>query len=56
MLLDDVLSELDESRKKRLFDLIKNYQTIITTTNFEGLEKIEAHKIWIENAIIKVKN
>ena len=56
LLLDDVLSELDESRKKRLFDLIKNYQTIITTTNFEGLEKIEAHKIWIENAIIKVKN
>lgn len=56
LLLDDVLSELDESRKQRLFNLIKNYQTIITTTNFEGLDKIDAHKIWVENAVIKVKN
>lgn len=33
ILLDDVFSELDESRQKALSDSIKNYQTIITTTH-----------------------
>ena len=36
LLLDDVMSELDQSRRHRLFDLInQNIQTIITTTHLE---------------------
>jgi len=34
LLLDDVLSELDEARKQKLLEKIKNVQTIITTTSF----------------------
>lgn len=35
LLLDDVLSELDDQRKKYLLDNIKNIQTIITCTGVE---------------------
>ena len=36
-LLDDVFSELDGSRRRHLVDLLKNYQTIITTTDAEAV-------------------
>lgn len=43
LLLDDIFSELDHSRRARLQDLIKDYQTIITTTDEhyigDGLKK-----------------
>ena len=46
LLLDDVLSELDNNRQERLLNIVKNYQTIITcadtTLNLEG------NKIFIE--------
>lgn len=51
LLLDDVLSELDETRKRKLLEFAKNYQTILTTNefNFENLEctifKIENGKV-----------
>lgn len=45
ILLDDVLSELDEKRSEMLIKYVKNYQTIITTTN----------KIDIEANIIQIK-
>ena len=32
LLLDDVMSELDTEREQRLCELIKNYQTLITST------------------------
>lgn len=32
LLLDDVLSELDQTRRTRLLKIAKNYQTILTTT------------------------
>jgi DNA replication and repair protein RecF len=32
LLLDDVLSELDEHRRAKLLELVRGYQTIITTT------------------------
>ena len=35
LLLDDVLSELDENRKQRLLEYCKNTQTLITCTSFE---------------------
>lgn len=39
LLLDDVLSELDESRQKFLFDSIYDIQTIITCTGIEDCVK-----------------
>ncbi len=46
LLLDDVLSELDNNRQARLLSIIKNYQTIITcadiTLNLDG------NKIYID--------
>lgn len=32
LLLDDIFSELDKSNQKLVFDLIKNYQTVVTST------------------------
>jgi len=39
LLLDDVFSELDTSRQKQLLNVIKDFQTIITTTDYESMEK-----------------
>lgn len=40
LLLDDVLSELDDLRKNRLFDLFRNdIQTFITTTSLDGIDR-----------------
>ena len=44
LLLDDVLSELDESRRKTLLELSKKVQTILTCTEY--FEKIEPNKIF----------
>jgi DNA replication and repair protein RecF len=41
LLLDDVFSELDESRQKQLLEAIKKYQTIITTTELTGLDAVK---------------
>ena len=51
LLLDDVLSELDENRRKKLLDKISNFQTILTCTEFN--EKISAKKFNIENGKVK---
>jgi len=51
LLLDDVFSELDENRKLRLFERVKNLQTIITTTKFD-LPKLDANIIKIESGKI----
>ena len=40
LLLDDVLSELDNNRIEYLLDYIKNYQTIITTTEIDTLKHL----------------
>lgn len=37
LLLDDVFSELDGARRKALTDLLKDYQTIITTTDADAV-------------------
>ena len=44
ILLDDVFSELDVKNKKVIFDFIKNYQTIITSTDIKILDLIEMPK------------
>lgn len=41
LLLDDVFSELDESRQKQLGELLKDYQAVITTTSKEHLHGLE---------------
>ena len=38
LLLDDVMSELDEVRRKRLLELITSYQTVITCTELPELD------------------
>ncbi len=44
LLLDDVFSELDESRQKTLFNSIKGCQTFVTTTHQEFLDMVEGKK------------
>ncbi|MCF7926909.1 MAG: DNA replication/repair protein RecF [Candidatus Izimaplasma sp.] len=49
LLLDDVLSELDETRQNNLINYLKNAtQTLITTTNISeiNLEEIETYKLF----------
>ena len=41
LLLDDVFSELDEIRRKKVLDYAKNQQTIITTTDKKNLDSVE---------------
>ena len=49
LLLDDIMSELDNYRVKFLLEYIKNYQVIITTTEFK--EKINIENIKIKKII-----
>lgn len=53
LLLDDVFSELDEVRKNRLIERVKDIQTIITTTKFD-LVNTDANIIKIESGKIKL--
>lgn len=52
LLLDDVLSELDDTRKTKLLDILNNrIQTFITTTSIDGIEHNivkQAKKIYIK--------
>jgi len=45
LLLDDVLSELDDDRKQKLLKKTKQIQTIITTTDFNYKEKVNLLKV-----------
>lgn len=54
LLLDDVLSELDETRKLKLLKLAKNYQTILTTNEF-NFDNLECTIFVIENGKIAQK-
>lgn len=49
LLLDDIFSELDLYNKKIILDLIKKYQTVITTTDHEVIALIE-----VPNTIINL--
>jgi len=53
LLLDDVLSELDQKRQTHLLNTIENkVQTIITTTNTDGIDE----KTLLRASIFRVKN
>lgn len=56
LILDDVLSELDKSRQKKLIKSVENLQSIFTTTNVDRtvFRNVDYNKITIENG--KVKN
>lgn len=59
ILLDDVFSELDINRIKYLLDVIKDYQSIITTTNFDFIDlmKDKFYRSFIlENRSIRIKD
>ena len=45
LLLDDVLSELDDDRKQKLLEKTKQIQTLITTTNFNYKQKVNLLKV-----------
>lgn len=48
LLLDDVFSELDNLRQEHLGNLIKKYQSILTTTSvdhLQGLKKVKVYKV-----------
>lgn len=54
LILDDVMSELDLRRRKKLLNCIKDMQTILTCTHTERvLYGAECNKIRIENGRIK---
>mgnify|MGYP000992897268 CR=1 FL=1 len=56
LLLDDVLSELDRNRQRKLLDNIKGIQTIITCTGLEEFinEKINIDMLFeIDNGVVK---
>ncbi|OGK23687.1 hypothetical protein A3A46_01975 [Candidatus Roizmanbacteria bacterium RIFCSPLOWO2_01_FULL_37_13] len=44
LLLDDIFSELDVKNKKLVIDLVKKYQTVVTTTEIELLELADVPK------------
>lgn len=55
LLLDDVLSELDQDRQQRLLSYCKKLQTIITTTQYDPFMFQQAKIITIENgSVIKI--
>jgi DNA replication and repair protein RecF len=54
LILDDVMSELDLPRRKKLLQRIHGVQTLLTCTHAERvLYGTECHKIRIENGKIK---
>ncbi len=57
LILDDVLSELDKKRQKKLVELVKDIQTIFTTTSVDRsiFKGVEFNKIIIENGKVKRK-
>lgn len=59
LLLDDVLSELDENRQNFLIESIKDIQTVITCTGTENIlknlfEKVNIYNV--KNGIVTIKN
>ncbi len=53
LLLDDVLSELDETRQQNLLKIIKDVQTIITCTKYDYPIKENDKIFFIENGNVK---
>ena len=55
LLLDDIMSELDENRINFLLKYIENYQSIITTTDSSFIKNVENIKISkVSNGILEI--
>lgn len=54
VLLDDVMSELDDSRKNYMIDKIKNKQVFITNCDYSFFDKLKSRGI--EGKIFEIKN
>ncbi len=46
IILDDVLSELDEYRRSFIINHIDNFQTFITSCNISDIEKLNGGSVW----------
>jgi DNA replication and repair protein RecF len=56
LLLDEVLSELDQKHRTLLLNLLKKEQSFITTTSLEAVEKVlgkNLKKFFVESGIAK---
>lgn len=55
LILDDVLSELDKKRQKKLVESVKDIQTVFTTTNIDRsiFKSVDYKKIVIEGGRVK---
>ncbi len=51
LLLDDVMSELDEDRQKKLFEELGDIQTFVTATDFKSIPPVELRKFHIYEVI-----
>lgn len=55
LLLDDVMSELDEHRQRDLLQSLKNIQTFITSTSMESMGKIDEMNLYeVRSGKIKI--
>lgn len=55
LILDDVLSELDKSRQRKLLSLVKDFQTVFTATGLDRtvFKNYEYNRIIIDNGRVK---
>lgn len=51
LLVDDILSSLDESRRRKLVEYISQFQCVLTCNEF--LEDIPCQKFWVEDGVIE---
>ena len=55
LVLDDVFSELDTTRQKKLYEKMQEYQTIITGTQFKFKPTFDYSQIIVKNGTTKIK-
>lgn len=55
LVLDDVFSELDTTRQRKLYEKMNNYQTIMTGTAFKFKPSTDYSQIVVKNGLAKVK-
>jgi DNA replication and repair protein RecF len=54
LILDDVLSELDKDRQRKLLERIKGFQTLLTCTHFDGFDGFDVSREYIvENGVVR---
>ena len=55
LILDDVFSELDSSRQKRMYEMFKGCQVLMTGTVFKFKPDGEYKSFVVKNAVVKEK-